>query len=215
MHGGILYGFDSLLTLFPEAETGVYVAINGPMGDTAQIAVLVLNQYISDLMLGLPPWLNQSTLCSYPFPWKKREEYIPKTFHIPIDKTLKSHRSLTVYKGKYVSKALGTLTMNEKTENGNSFLFLKFGKRGRFNLYPTRKKDRFRAEAIGSISFLSKMDFSAPSVWLNVDFIPNENNRSIIDKISLNFLETGSPVVFKRQLSPSMVTSLLKNHLIM
>ena len=121
MHGGILYGFDSLLTLFPEAETGVYVAINGPMGDTAQIAVLVLNQYISDLMLGLPPWLNQSTLCSYPFPWKKREEYIPKTFHIPIDKTLKSHRSLTVYKGKYVSKALGTLTINEKTENGNSF----------------------------------------------------------------------------------------------
>eukprot|EP00058_Branchiostoma_floridae_P026674 XP_002612165.1 hypothetical protein BRAFLDRAFT_88904 [Branchiostoma floridae] len=68
---GFFTGFSSLISLFPDASGGVFTSLNGP---AVPIHVYrdvhsILHYRVADMLLGLEPWLNTTTACSFPQPW--------------------------------------------------------------------------------------------------------------------------------------------------
>ena len=66
-HGGTGLGYRSLLTLVPSRQVGVFTVMTG--GDSGYALRGSLHAFLMDQALGLQPWLNESTLCSFPAPW--------------------------------------------------------------------------------------------------------------------------------------------------
>ncbi|CAH1778321.1 unnamed protein product [Owenia fusiformis] len=133
-HGGSFFGYSAQLWLFPQSDIGVFTAANGPTGADASLALRSINAYISDVLLGKEPWLNATTSCSFPLPWKpgvSGKTPIPTTWQTgnPIDEmTAKTDAAETIttslpmqnferYAGVYGHIFLGNITiaMNETT----------------------------------------------------------------------------------------------------
>ena len=69
-HGGGLYSHYTLAWHFPERDVALYAVANGYSGDSKPFAVVEsLAYYSADLLLGYQPWLDQSSVCTYPKPW--------------------------------------------------------------------------------------------------------------------------------------------------
>lgn len=49
---------------------GVFVAANGATGEGSSTGERLILSYVSDVLLGLQPWLNSTTACSFPLPWE-------------------------------------------------------------------------------------------------------------------------------------------------
>ena len=64
-HGGSWFGFNSHNAIYPDMNTGIYTATNGNGGNIHT----VLHDYISDLVLGIEPFHNDTTICTFPGPW--------------------------------------------------------------------------------------------------------------------------------------------------
>ena len=47
-HAGELFGFDSLITMLPDMELGVYTCFNGPGGEAAHVGNQLMHYYIID-----------------------------------------------------------------------------------------------------------------------------------------------------------------------
>ncbi|XP_019640020.1 PREDICTED: gigasin-6-like [Branchiostoma belcheri] len=62
VHGGTLASYNSLLTLFPSENIGIFTASNGVAQFQSDVHWSIHN-YISDFGLGEIPWLNSSTIC--------------------------------------------------------------------------------------------------------------------------------------------------------
>ena len=66
-HSGELFGFDCLITLYPEMNIGIYTAGNGPGGEQSFIGHQLLHYIASDLLLGLEPWLTPQVIAIIDF----------------------------------------------------------------------------------------------------------------------------------------------------
>ena len=66
-HSGDLAGLHSLLTLLPDMNIGLFSSVNG--ADLTSNGRRLFHSYIMDVLLGLEPWLNTSTVCTFPEPW--------------------------------------------------------------------------------------------------------------------------------------------------
>lgn len=169
-HSGEQFGYDCLVTLYPEMNIGIYTNINGPGGEPAFISNQLLHYYISDLLLGLEPWLTKTNIVTFPEPWKSRDAYfIPKSKSL-IDKTLSSTHPIETYIGKYSHGFLGEADIF--TESGE--LRMNMGKIGKFALYANGSEDEFRMVGLECLSFLHQWDLYSPSDWMTVRFVvPN------------------------------------------
>ncbi|WAR16487.1 MRNIP-like protein, partial [Mya arenaria] len=67
-HTGTTFGYRAILSLFPDQDFGVLTAFTGDY--PSFMFRTNLNMYTADLMLGVDPWLNASTICTFPEPWK-------------------------------------------------------------------------------------------------------------------------------------------------
>lgn len=56
-------------------DIGIYGSVNGPGGSAAGDHLAVSFYYITDHLLGLQSWLNETTACTYPDPWLKRPQF--------------------------------------------------------------------------------------------------------------------------------------------
>ena len=50
-------------------KSGIYTGVNGPMYGNAGNGQAAMHHFISDHILGLQPWLDNNTMCSFPYPW--------------------------------------------------------------------------------------------------------------------------------------------------
>ena len=66
-HPGYLFGYNAQLTVLPDVDIGVFMALNGL--DYTYLARLLTHAFIIDLALGEEPWLNSATVCTFPYPW--------------------------------------------------------------------------------------------------------------------------------------------------
>ncbi|XP_014768721.1 uncharacterized protein LOC106868112 [Octopus bimaculoides] len=68
-HNGRIFGYDSLIWLFPDNNVAIFSSVNGPMNAHSKNALRVIHHYAADLLLGQEAWLNQSSSCTFPDPW--------------------------------------------------------------------------------------------------------------------------------------------------
>jgi len=55
-HAGVYSSYNCRMTLLPDVSIGVWVCTNSPGGPAANIAVVLLNQFVIDLLLGTRPF---------------------------------------------------------------------------------------------------------------------------------------------------------------
>ncbi|XP_046567329.1 uncharacterized protein LOC124275727 [Haliotis rubra] len=101
-HSGSTFGYRALLTLFPSENLGIFIAMTGE--DSNYRYRFPLQNYIADRILGEKPWLNVSTICSFPAPWFNETSSSPS---YNMAKTLSHDRKQ--YEGIYHHKGFGNL----------------------------------------------------------------------------------------------------------
>ena len=186
-HSGELFGYDALVTIYPDMDLGIYTAFNGPGGEAAFIGNQLLHYFIADSMLELTPWLNSSTIQSFPEPWKKKEVYFIPRSNCPIPRNITATRSLHDYSGSYSHGFLGEMSIN--VDIGRNVLCLLYGKIGKFFLHPNGEEDEFQMEGVDTLSFLQTLDNYAPCTWMMVHFRHSDCN--VIDGFVCSLFESG------------------------
>ena len=73
-HAGGLGAYISLMWTFPDMDIGIFGSVNGVNGYSSNYHLAVSFYYITDHLLGLQAWLNESTACIFPEPWDKLPE---------------------------------------------------------------------------------------------------------------------------------------------
>lgn len=133
-----MFGYNTLLTLFPDHDLGIFIAMTGE--DKDDLFRTALSSYISDLYLGKQVWLNATLLCSFPAPFMPAPaEDTPKTHpEVPIG------RNLDDFVGNYTSDIYGAARV--VSDNGALKFIYGFGefnlkreetKSLKFNMFPT------------------------------------------------------------------------------
>ena len=131
------------MTLVPSADVGIFVALTG--NDPWYIFRTNLHLYIADLLLGYEPWLNTTTICTFPEPWMRR---VTSQSETEVRRDLNAHRKLEEYTGVYFNHAYGALNFTLNTTSNRLVMHYGFGV---FDLYPKTEKDEFRADGTGAL----------------------------------------------------------------
>ncbi|XP_012945233.1 uncharacterized protein LOC106013603 [Aplysia californica] len=106
IHTGTTPGYVGFVALVPAHKLGMFLALTGD--DYGFEYRLALASYILDTMTGDTPWLNTSTLCTFPQPWAQDKTRPPYTF----DPNLPPSRPLSQYTGVYRSDIYGDLIVD-------------------------------------------------------------------------------------------------------
>ncbi|XP_064606865.1 uncharacterized protein LOC135471529 [Liolophura sinensis] len=169
LHSGAFHSYTSLLWLFPDEDLGIFVSTNGiAEHDDPKLTTMM---YASDLLLGETPWLNSTTACSFPEPWKVKSSKNSTEFS---RQEVHSERHLTEYVGVYGNRFVGDMNVFIN-RTANDTLQLNLGYNIQTFLYATSEKDVFRWKFIGNLWFLSKIfpEFHAG----NIQFKENNNGQ--------------------------------------
>ena len=67
-HSGTTFGYGAFLTLLPEMNVGVVSMLTG--NDYHYKFRTPLHEYVMDVALGQAPWINSTSICTFPDPWK-------------------------------------------------------------------------------------------------------------------------------------------------
>ncbi|XP_074651083.1 uncharacterized protein LOC141905899 [Tubulanus polymorphus] len=179
-HSGEISGYSSKILFIPELKIGIYANINGAKGPADSVKIIAY--VLADLLIGLPVWLNKTTVCSYPQPWvrntpKTKTEMKPAR----IVKKNVSHK-LEEYTGEYGNLAFGNITVSLDVEK--STLYFAFGRYGRAQLVPVDTRDQFAIKWTGVLSYLHDSDVQLPPNI--VRFYANPTNENRISRLSIN-----------------------------
>eukprot|EP00058_Branchiostoma_floridae_P025719 XP_002611209.1 hypothetical protein BRAFLDRAFT_71169 [Branchiostoma floridae] len=107
-HGGRVFGFTSLMTLFPDQTGGVFTSVNSPVINWDRDVHRVLHYRVADMLLDLDPWLNTTTACTYPQPWSTRPA---SSQPVPPATSRDFPRDKRDYVGSYGNRVFGNLTI--------------------------------------------------------------------------------------------------------
>ncbi|XP_062566856.1 uncharacterized protein LOC134229169 [Saccostrea cucullata] len=115
---GNLFGYRSLITLFPDKHLGIFISATGE--DDDEMFRISVSSYISDLYNEEEPWLNSTMLCNFPQPFmphpvKRRPTYIPRD--IPLERPVED------YTGTYFNEVFRDLLITSE----NNQLKLTYG----------------------------------------------------------------------------------------
>ena len=152
-HGGYLYGYNAQLSLLPDADVGVFLALNGD--DYTSLGRFLIHAFLMDLALDEEPWLNTTTVCTFPEPWVPlpfAEELVQKIASRddgPRHRFTKSDESsdfpypsdLTPYTGVYGDFYYGNVTV---FSDDSQSLFIQYGTLQPTRLEPTGTENVFR-----------------------------------------------------------------------
>ncbi|KAL4240720.1 hypothetical protein ACF0H5_001508 [Mactra antiquata] len=179
-HSGSTYGYVSLITLLPDKNVGVFTTMTGP--DPGILFRTNIHTYIADLALGVEPWMNRSTVCTFPEPWynkiKKVLKERPKT-DIP------AIRVLDKYTGVFKNHAYGSIDVYKNKTS--SLLMVKYGF-AHFILYPQSSSDHFYAEGFGLLNNIQHIS----------KFIFKFDEDQMVRNLTIPGFESNNPPVFQR-----------------
>jgi CubicO group peptidase (beta-lactamase class C family) len=184
-HTGSTPGYTAMITLVPSENLGVFVVLNGDDENTYYRTPL--QNYIIDTILGFEPWLNTSTICTFPQPW-----HTAKTSQLPVyDVGRQPPRDLTEYIGVYSNEGYGDLSVELNTTL--SSLTVRFGF-GFWQLLPQQTKDVFYAKGLDVTSFYD-VDFVVFTASPNSDKIVSLIVKGFNRSLPPIFLRVSEPVI--------------------
>ena len=121
--------------------------INGPWPVQVSTTIEPLSYIFSDILLQEDPWLNISSMCSFPEPWEK----LPVSKNKTVEKISTDNYDVTPCIGSFGHRIYGDITTNTDSPYGN--ITFKINLAGEGNL--TRvKKDIFRMDFIGILPLI-------------------------------------------------------------
>lgn len=134
-HKGRSLSYGTMFAFYPDKDIGIFASINGPAVKSLQLQHLTtLLYYISDNELGLKPWLNQTTACTFPEPWANKPAAEPKEPEEPI-----SVENLIDYEGEFSNP----LFYGVKVSTNSTTLFMDAKPRLKGILHPSPEKGKF------------------------------------------------------------------------
>ncbi|XP_062603662.1 uncharacterized protein LOC134265473 [Saccostrea cucullata] len=169
-HSGGIAGFSSMLWLFPDLKSGVFVALTGAKDNQHAQPIYAIVSQAADLLLGEEPWLNQSTACSFPAPWKEvkpiprgtnKKPYPERYWNVTV--------SPDVYAGLYGHLAFGNITIKANKDG----LSLTYGRFGEMVLLPVNK-NIFLGYFLNSLSFVTNSDGNTRPFMIEFKFNTEE-----------------------------------------
>ena len=148
-HSGSIATFKSQVWLYLDKGFGIYVTSNGPPASSTTRALKSILQYISDILLGEMPWLNTTTICTFPKPWKTEEkpeesDDEPASFH-ELSQQNSPHRS-SEYMGKYSNPGFGDVIISSGVHTPLGF---KMGQILEADLHYNASEDKFYTNFTG------------------------------------------------------------------
>lgn len=135
-HTGSTFGYNSMVTLFPDLNLGVFTSMTGI--DENHIFGQLLHNFLSDNLLGVTPWLNATHPCRSSTPYS---HYVIK------DQAVSASRPLLEYDGIYHNDAYGEVNV---TMEGEDHLVLNYGVAS-WKLWPKPNQDEFGGEGQGML----------------------------------------------------------------
>ena len=123
-HSGQLISYWADLNIIPSKGIGAFVSNNGLADPSVPL------KFALDVLNGVEPWLNASTVCTYPQPWQP-----PPTYPAPdINMTQgEPARKLIAYTGTYGQPVFGNITVYE---TANQTLKIQYGRIGNTSTSP-------------------------------------------------------------------------------
>eukprot|EP00116_Pleurobrachia_bachei_P003539 sb/3463801/ len=122
-HGGSTYGQFSQMSIIPEKKIGVFTALSGydALGLPHQIQRLIY-MYFLDSLMEVEPWLNSSSICTFPKPWT---DACDGSFESVEVEYMQPRENLTIYEGIYYNPVYPDL--NVTLHNGTLMFVLGLG----------------------------------------------------------------------------------------
>ncbi|KAH3843702.1 uncharacterized protein LOC127877099 isoform X3 [Dreissena polymorpha] len=163
-HSGGVFSYITDLWIFPEHNFGLFASMNGPAGNSEIMALSSTVYHVTDRLLGLEPWINTTTACTFPKPWRTANDSdIP-----PVENAVLTNAKK--YEGFYSSPILSGFRI-ELDGTSNTSLRFKMGRLGGI-LYSTVDKDRFLMEIRSPWEFyIALMDKNNVTAKTNVTFM--------------------------------------------
>ncbi|GFN80425.1 protein flp [Plakobranchus ocellatus] len=185
-HGGSTLGYKALMSLIPELQIGIFTALSGVDSDYKYRSSL--HYFLLDSAMGYEqPWLNATTICSFPEPWRRKS---PPSKHVKLDATLKPSLNLTHFEGTYYNEAYGYLHVNYNTSL--STLILTYGW-GRWQLF-------YKPQSAASThKFYGKgMDITALNLYPMYFYQGSHNGEDTIISLNATAFESKLPPIFTK-----------------
>lgn len=219
-HSGGIVTFSSRLWLLPGVDAGLFVATNGPQTSQKAQALTVITSMAADLLLGESPWLNSSTICTFPFPWtknshssrtsQKRDNCSMQNESKMVIKTEVTSPSTNDLEGIYYHKAFGEITVetveSEQKSNCNTAdgelaatMMLKFGRFGQLKLTMVKQEEPlvWHGRFQGPLWYLTASDDSHEPVV--VRFLQNQGGR--VDRLTYPIDPQYDVIEFRKRVS--------------
>lgn len=190
-HSGGIAGYVSMLWLFPDLESGVFVALTGAKDNQHSHSVDAIVNQAADLLIGDTPWLNQSTACSFPAPWKDVTPVPRGTTKEPYPELYWNiSESADVYAGLYGHLAFGNMTVTTDDHG----ILLHYGRFGKMRLLPIDRKI-FSGYFLDNLSYMTNSDGNTRPFVIEFKFSGDNVVESL--EFSVN-LSTSQKTSFKR-----------------
>lgn len=190
------------MQLLPDVRAGMFFSSSGPGDSESIVATRAIAAFISDKILGKDPWLNHSTACTFPAPWKPGKESEAKDqargrgrasyqedFAIvdtPLSPSPEDNFDLSTFTGTYGHMGFGSIVFYE--EKGD--LYMKYGRLGRGILRKTSVAGFFRCSFLDKLWFLSNRD-DGRVIW-RLQFV------DLVDGKTQTLLANMDPLVVSR-----------------
>ena len=184
-HTGGLAGYKTLLALVPSEGIGVFITANNYVDRTLPLF------YILDVLLAEEPWLNASTVCSFPKPWMPDHNDTTPSLNITEGDPA---RDLAAYTGQYGNAAQGRIYVYL---NGSNNLKLQYGRRGDYQLIPSNIPDVFIADGTG-LNWFRNLGYAI--------FLQSESGKKL-DRIRITALRQSESPLFVRDWRPDFLTT--------
>ena len=184
-HSGGLFGYRSDFNIIPSKGIGAYVSVNSLADPSVPL------KFALDVLMGEEPWLNASTVCTYPHPWQPSPNIPVPDLNITIGEPA---RKLSAYTGTYGQPVFGNITVYQTS---NQTLKIQYGMLGDINLTPLTIPDVFLARGSGTVWYFS----------LGIVNFTSSSQTKVIDTLQFPVLEMLEPPVFKRDWIPEGKTT--------
>jgi hypothetical protein len=190
----------STIWLIPDENISIFTSTNGPVRLETWDGLRVIHHYISDILLGMNPWLNSTSACKFPDPWLS--DFRKKSVVEATDDARKKRdvrympymRHLGDFVGIYGHLAFGNISieLNEQDKK----LHLYHGRFGHATMEKTENFGEFDMRFVGDLMFVSVADGWKHT--FKVRFSSTDGQK--VDRLYAGFIEGSAPPEFRRDL---------------
>jgi len=181
VHTGTSFGYGGLIIILHDVDIALFTAITGP--DEEYTGRYLLQMHIIDLLLGLEPWIDPSTACTFPEPWHPQTGYSHPRWSSGTEPPAQSPEfSLESYTGTFGNFGYGNITFIINTAGS---LELNYGVIGTWEL-ESLGQHRFRGNGRG---YIWMKDLS----WLEFSIDIND----VIESVEIPFDTLVSPIFIR------------------